>query len=219
MFKGFLKLFRLLFVVGMRGNPIYLAFFLCLVSTSFSVNAAFMSAETLIKASKASKSDDVGYGWCGRGVWSVLKNIGYGAGIRSGDGQDWECILRNAGWVPLHCPLPKYAPFGSVLVYTSDLRLHGRNLVGTKGGRFGHVELVALDEKLGRVYVSDKPRRNAGGTVPMNFTKRAWVPPGFVMPSGSIQLKPSSYDPIKVVTASRELMNERLLLAKALFNS
>lgn len=178
-----------------------------------------MPAQTLMDASKASKTDSVGYGWCGRGVWSVLNSIGYGKGLRSGDGQDWECILREAGWVPLHCPVPKYAPFGSILVYTSDLRLHGRNLVGTKGGKFGHVELVALDEKLGRVYVSDKPRRIAGGTVPMNFTKRAWVPPGFVPPSGSAPLKVSSYDPVKVVTASKELMNERLLLAKALFNS
>jgi hypothetical protein len=178
-----------------------------------------MPAQTLVEASKASRSDGVGYGWCGRGVWSVLNAIGYGSGIRSADGQDWECVLREAGWVPLHCPLPRYAPYGAVLVYTSDLRLHGRNLVGTKGGRFGHVELVALDEKLGRVYVSDKPRKNAGGTVPMNFTKRAWVPPGFVPPDGSVPLKPSSYDPIKVVKASKELMTERLLLAKTLFES
>jgi hypothetical protein len=189
---------------------------------SFGANsspAAFMPAQTLIRATDASRKDGVGAGWCGRGVWSVLTEIGYGRGIRSGDGQDWECILRDAGWTPLHCPKPEYAPFGAVLVYTSDMRLHGKNLVGTKGGIFGHVELVALDGKLGRVYVSDKPRKNAGGTVPMNFTRRAWVPPGFQIPEGSIRLRKSTYDPIQVVSQSKELMDERLRLAHSLFNS
>jgi hypothetical protein len=98
------------------------------------------------------------------------------------------------------------------------MRLHGRNKVGTKGGIFGHVELVALDPKLGRVYVSDKPRVKAGGTVPMNFTKRAWIPPGFVYPVGQPVLVKSRFNPKLALGQAAQLRDERIELAMAVFN-
>jgi hypothetical protein len=192
--------------------------FISLLFTSNFSKGAFMPAQTLFDASHVSKNDGVGPGWCGRGVWSVLRSIGYGAGIRSGDGQDWEYILSDAGWVPLHCPKPEWAPYGSVLVYTSDMRLYGRNKVGTKGGIHGHVELVAIDPKMGRVYVSDKPRAKPGGTVPRNFTKRAWVPPGYVYPVGQPVLVKSSFNPKIHLQNASQLRDERIELAMAVFS-
>lgn len=182
------------------------------------MDGAFMPAQTLFEASKSARTDSVGSGWCGRGVWSVLRNIGYGNGIRSGDGQDWEVILSDAGWAPLACPSPSMAPYGSILVYVSDVRLHGRNKVGTKGGVYGHVELVAIEPKYGRVYVSDKPRVKPGGTVPMNFTRRAWIPPGFVYPAGQPVLVRSSFDPKLALKHATQLRDERIELAMAVFN-
>jgi hypothetical protein len=182
------------------------------------VSGAFMPAQTLFEASKVAKTDGIGAGWCGRGVWSVLSKIGYGQGIRSGDGQDWEVILSDAGWVPLSCPIPSMAPYGSILVYMSDMRLHGRNKVGTKGGIHGHVELVAVDPKLGRVYVSDKPRVKPGGTVPMNFTKRAWVPAGYVYSVGQPVLAKSTFNPKLALKQASQLRDERIELAMVVFN-
>jgi hypothetical protein len=135
-----------------------------------------MRPEALSLAVSHSKEDGVGPGFCGRGVYSVLKRLGYG-GIRSADGGDWEQVLSDAGWRPLYCPSPEWAPFGSVLVYLSDLRVRGYNKVGTKGGLYGHVELVACTGSGQRRYVSDAARVKPGGTVPVNFTKRAWIPP------------------------------------------
>jgi hypothetical protein len=186
-------------------------------ATLASLRAAFMPAQALFEASKVARTDGVGAGWCGRGVWSVLSQIGYGKGIKSGDGQDWEYILSNAGWVPLLCPDPSMAPYGSVLVFTSDMRRYGRNKAGTKGGIYGHVELVAVDPQLGRVYVSDKPRVKPGGTVPMNFTRRAWIPPGYVYPKGQPILKRSTFDPKVVFNQAIQLRDERIEFAMAVF--
>lgn len=191
---------------------------LVFLSSASLMSGAFMSAQTLFDASKVARTDGVGAGWCGRGVWSVLSKIGYGEGIRSGNGQDWEVILSDAGWVPLSCPAPSMAPYGSVLVYTSDLRLHGRNKVGTKGGVYGHVELVAVDPGIGRAYVSDKPRDKPGGTVPMNFTRRAWIPPGFVYPVGQVVLTRSRFNPKLALKQASQLRDERIELAMAVFN-
>jgi len=54
---------------------------------------------------------------------------------------------------------------------------------GTPGGYYGHVEMVALAPKGGRMFVADSPRPKPGGSVPDNFTGRAWVPPGTLVPS------------------------------------
>jgi hypothetical protein len=124
-----------------------------------------------------SANDNIPSGWCGRGILSILRKSGLGAGLKEGNGQEWERILMEAGWKPVRCLTPDRAPLGSVLVYMSDIRLGKRNR-GTPGGSFGHVELVALAPNGGRLYVSDSPRPKAGGSVGDNFTGRAWLPPG-----------------------------------------
>ena len=222
------------------------SFFFAIPFLAVSGRGAFMPLGALKEAAAVSREDGVGSGWCGRGVWSVLTALGYGEGIRSANGQDWETVLHNAGWTPLRCLDPSMAPFGSVLVYLSDMRLQGRNVVGTKGGVYGHVELVGIDEGK-RSYISDRPRPNPGGTVPHNFTRRAWVPPGYVprspeydaavaaaisrsgsgsgrpvvLPQSSKQpvLQRSSYDPAAISRSAKELLEERLSLAEVVFTA
>lgn len=132
---------------------------------------------TLMAAAVESATDNIGSGWCGRGMLSILQNVGLGKGLKGGNGQEWEQILAQAGWKPVRCLVPQKAPLGSVLVYMSDIRL-GKAPRGTPGGRFGHVEMVALGRAGERLYVSDNPRVLPGGTVRDNFTGRAWLPPG-----------------------------------------
>ena len=124
-----------------------------------------------------SATDNIGSGWCGRGMLSILKNAGFGRGLAGGNGQDWELILSKAGWKAVRCSSPLRAPLGSVLVYLGDGRV-GKRARGTPGGYYGHVEMVALGRTGQRLYVSDNPRVAPGGTVPDNFTGRAWIPPG-----------------------------------------
>jgi len=135
------------------------------------------SAEMQAEAIQVAKTDHVGAGWCGRGVRHVLNEIGLGAGLKGANGHDWEQNLADAGWKPLRVDSPGRAPLGSVLVYSSDVRILGRNARGTAGGRYGHVEFVAKDASGGRVYVADHVRGRPGGTVLDNFTGRAWLPP------------------------------------------
>jgi len=132
---------------------------------------------TLMAAAVESATDHIGSGWCGRGMLSILKNAGLGKGLAGGDGQDWELILNRAGWKPVRCSSPQRAPLGSVLVYLGDARV-GKRPRGTPGGNYGHVEMVALGTGGQRLYVSDNPRVAPGGTVPDNFTGRAWISPG-----------------------------------------
>ena len=130
-----------------------------------------------VDALKTSLYDDVGSGWCGRGVYSVLTSVGLLAKGESANGEDWEFLLRKAGWCPVQCASPWQAPWGSILVYVSDARAGGQLFRGTAGGKFGHVEFVAIDASGRRWFVSDKPRAIPGGTVADNFTRRAWLPP------------------------------------------
>jgi len=136
-----------------------------------------LSNQDLKKIAVVSKNDSIRSGWCGRGMYSLLKKFGLGEGIKSGNGHDWEKILASAGWRPLRVSSPYRAPLGSVLVYMSDRRV-GKPARNRAGGRYGHVEMVALAQNGGRLYVSDSPRVKPGGSVPDNFTGRAWVPPG-----------------------------------------
>ncbi len=137
--------------------------------------------KAVLGASYRAQSDGVGSGWCGRGTLSVLRHTGMGEGLLGANGHDWEKRLWVAGWRPLTVRSPADAPYGSVLVYQSDYRRLGRNERKTAGGRYGHVEFVAWDSKLGgRVYVSDAARKKPGGTVLDNFTRRAWISPCFV---------------------------------------
>jgi len=158
------------------------------------------SRDLQMEAISVSKSDGIGAGWCGRGVLHVLRTVGLGDGLVGGNGHDWEEILEEAGWEPISCVSPEDAPFGSVLVFQSDYNLLGRNKRGTPGGRWGHVEFVAADEDGKRWYVSDAPRTNFGGTVPDNFTSRAWVPPG-----GRI------LDPRVILEVYREAVRQELM--------
>jgi hypothetical protein len=136
-----------------------------------------LTRTTLMAASIESATDGIGSGWCGRGMLSILRKSGLGKGLAGGNGQDWELILNKAGWKAVRCTSPHRAPLGSVLVYLGDARV-GKRPRGTPGGSFGHVEMVALGTGGQRLYVSDSPRVAPGGTVPDNFTGRAWVPPG-----------------------------------------
>jgi hypothetical protein len=197
-------------------------FFLFLPSLAFGEPlAAVVSPGLLSRASQHARSDGVGGGWCGRGLWSVLTEIGFSEGIRSANGQDWEEVLSSAGWVPMVCSDPSKAPLGSVLVYLSDIRLKGKNLVGTKGGIYGHAELVGV-EKGDRVYISDAPRARPGGTVPHNFTQRAWLPPGTavasVFSSDHKPLRRSYIDPAKLRRSAEGLLSDRLAVARYFFS-
>jgi len=136
-----------------------------------------MTRMTLMAAAVESATDNIGSGWCGRGMLSILRNAGLGKGLAGGNGQDWEMILNRAGWKAIRCSSPLRAPLGSVLVYLGDARV-GKRPRGTPGGDFGHVEMVAIGRSGQRLYVSDNPRVAPGGTVADNFTGRAWIPPG-----------------------------------------
>lgn len=138
-----------------------------------------VSKSVLVNAAIESATDNIGSGWCGRGMLSILRKFGLGAGLQGGNGQDWEQNLARAGWKPVKVSAPERAPLGSVLVYLGDRRM-GKSPRGTPGGYFGHVEMVALGPSGGRLYVADSARVRPGGTVRDNFTGRAWVPPGTV---------------------------------------
>lgn len=150
---------------------------LALASVASASAAGPLSKPALVAAAMESANDNIPSGWCGRGIFSILRKSGLGAGLKEGNGQEWERILMEAGWKPVRVLTPERAPLGSVLVYMSDIRLGKRNR-GTPGGSFGHVEMVALAPNGGRLYVSDSPRPKPGGSVGDNFTGRAWLPPG-----------------------------------------
>jgi hypothetical protein len=168
--------------------------------------APIVTRDTLKAAAVESVTDNIGSGWCGRGMLSVLKKTGLGTGLEGGNGQDWEKNLLGAGWKPVRCLSPWKAPLGSVLVYLGDRRV-GKDPRGTPGGYYGHVEMVALGNAGERLYVSDCARPAPGGTVRDNFTCRAWLPPG-----REIWKAP----PIETEVAA--LMEERMRMALAKFD-
>jgi hypothetical protein len=141
-----------------------------------------LNRKTLQQVTIESRTDNIPSGWCGRAMLSILKKSGLGEGLKPGNGQDWEQILAGAGWKSVRVSAPQKAPLGSVLVYLGDRRL-GKMPRGTPGGYHGHVEMVALSPDGGRLYVADCPRPSPGGTVPDNFTGRAWVPPRTMLAS------------------------------------
>lgn len=177
---------------------------LLLAHGSFAANP-LLRGTILQQLTAISAHDDIPSGWCGRAMLSLLTKSGLGRGLKPGNGQDWEKILLDAGWRPLRVMSPVRAPLGSVLVYSSDRAL-GKIPRGTPGGYFGHVEMVSLSEDGSRVYVADVPRAAPGGSVPDNFTGRAWVPPGSILSS-----------PAPIAAQIDTLMNERLKMALAYF--
>ncbi|MFZ4777860.1 MAG: hypothetical protein ACOYM3_21030 [Terrimicrobiaceae bacterium] len=152
-----------------------------------------------------SATDGIPSGWCGRAMYSLLNKSGLGKGLKQGNGQDWEKILYDAGWRPVKTSSPARAPMGSVLVYAGDRRM-GKMPRGTPGGYFGHVEMVSLAPNGGRIYVADCPRPIPGGSVPDNFTGRAWVPPGTMM---------TAQAPLDVQVD--QVLEQRLVMAMAYF--
>ncbi|MCK9590304.1 MAG: hypothetical protein M0Q93_13215, partial [Terrimicrobiaceae bacterium] len=75
------------------------------------------------------------------------------------------------------------------------------------GGYFGHVEMVSLAPSGGRIYVADSPRPIPGGSVPDNFTGRAWVPPGTLLAA-----QPPVEAQVEVI------LQQRLQMAQTYFN-
>jgi hypothetical protein len=159
-----------------------------------------MTRTTLVEAAVESATDNIGSGWCGRGMLSILKNAGFGKGLAGANGQDWEASLSKAGWKAIRCTSPLRAPLGSVLVYLGDARV-GKRPRGTPGGYYGHVEMVAVGRSGQRLYVSDNPRVAPGGTVPDNFTGRAWIPPGRIL-----WKTPPIGEEIEVILQERKLL-------------
>ncbi|MBE2205492.1 MAG: CHAP domain-containing protein [Chthoniobacterales bacterium] len=166
-----------------------------------------LKGNLLQRITVTSATDGIPSGWCGRAMLSLLNKSGLGKGLKPGNGQDWEQILATAGWRPVKVSSPTRAPLGSILVYTGDRR-KGKMPRGTPGGYFGHVEMVSLAPGGGRIYVADSPRPVPGGSVPDNFTGRAWVPPGTML--GAPQ-------PIDLQVDA--IMAQRLQMALAFFDT
>src|SRR5512144_1703543 len=72
--------------------------------------ASLITRSTLVAAAVESATDNIGSGWCGRGMLSILRSAGLGKGLAGGNGQDWEVILSRAGWRPIRCSSPQKAP-------------------------------------------------------------------------------------------------------------
>lgn len=157
-----------------------LVFLLLVLASQVRAANPLLKGNLLRDLTVTSATDAIPPGWCGRAMLSLLNKSGLGRGLKPGNGQDWEKILSDAGWRPVKVTGPARAPLGSVLVYLGDQRL-GKRPRGTPGGYFGHVEMVSLAPNGGRIYVADNPRPVPGGSVPDNFTGRAWVPPGTLL--------------------------------------
>lgn len=181
--------------------------FLVVVLTA-QVRAAnpLLKGNLLQSLTEASACDNIPSGWCGRAMLSLLNKAGLARGLKPGNGQDWEQILSDAGWRPVKVSSPARAPLGSVLVYSGDQRL-GRIPRGTPGGYFGHVEMVSLAPNGGRIYVADCPRSIPGGSVPNNFTGRAWLPPGTMLAA-----------PVALDVQVEAVLQQRLQMAQAYFS-
>ena len=183
-------------------------FIFLFVIPAFPIQAAnpLLKGNMLQMLTIESATDGIPSGWCGRAMLSLLNKSGIGCGLKPGNGQDWEKILSDAGWKPVKVTSPARAPLGSVLVYSGDQRL-GKIPRGTPGGYFGHVEMVSLALSGGRIYVADSPRPIPGGSVPDNFTGRAWVPPGTLLGA-----------PQPVESQVAVVLQQRLQMAQAYFS-
>ena len=166
-----------------------------------------LKGNLLQRITVTSATDGIPSGWCGRAMLSLLNKSGLGKGLKPGNGQDWEQILATAGWKPVKVSTPARAPLGSILVYTGDRR-NGKMPRGTPGGYFGHVEMVSLAPSGGRIYVADSPRPVPGGSVPDNFTGRAWVPPGTMLAA-----------PLPMDSQVEAVLEQRLQMALTFFGS
>jgi hypothetical protein len=77
--------------------------------------APLMTRSILLVAAIDAATDNIGAGWCGRGMLSILRNVGLGYGLAGGNGQDWDMILSKARWKAVRYSSPDRAPLGGVL--------------------------------------------------------------------------------------------------------
>jgi|GEM_PF-3079050 len=127
----------------------------------------FSSRQALSLAAR----DNAGGGYCAKGVANILLSQGYD--VTRGNAHHWDKTLPQKGWVKMEGVTPQNAPEGAVLVYDSDIH-RGRMPRGGGGSLYGHVELVCYNGD-DRLYVSDKARANAGGSVMRNYVG-AYIP-------------------------------------------
>lgn len=121
-------------------------------------------------------TDDAGDGHCARGVANILSDQAYP--VTRGNATDWADSLPRNGWVRLENVTPQTAPPGAVVVYKSDIAL-GKEPRNNGGGRFGHVEIIAINSAGQRVYVADQVYVRPGGSVPDNLVGIfVYRPPG-----------------------------------------
>lgn len=118
--------------------------------------------------------DDAFSGYCAKGVSNILEAYGISPPGGRGDAYQMMANLQRAvqnpgsGWTRVQISHPSQAPEGSILAYN-------RSATSGGGGReFGHIEIVATQNG-SRQYVSDKARRNWGGTVARNWDGYAYV--------------------------------------------
>jgi hypothetical protein len=133
-----------------------------------------------------SQNDGAGGGFCSGGVTSVLTTLGYPT-ASTAEARNYGTTLASKGWVKLDGAAPTTCPPGGVLVYGKDAggKVCSKAALGrpATGHECGHVEIVT--ETGGkRLYVSDKPRENYGGSVPKNFIG-CWVYPGQTHKNGN----------------------------------
>ena len=119
-------------------------------------------SSTIFRKAATDKAEE---GFCARGVFNILTALGIPC--TSGDAHTWKTTLPQNGWKLVH-GRPEDAPVGAVLVFDRNKNYMNLPEKDRSGRRFGHVEVVA--ERDGqRMYVSDEPRENWGGSVRGNF--------------------------------------------------
>ncbi|PZP55201.1 MAG: hypothetical protein DI586_07615 [Micavibrio aeruginosavorus] len=118
------------------------------------------------KVLRIAASDNAGAGNCAKGVANIAEGLGWD--VQRGHATEWDKTLPRNGWVKLQGANAHNAPEGAVLVYNSDIEL-GKKARNSGGGVYGHVEFVAEGANGQKLFVSDKARNNAGGSVPNNF--------------------------------------------------
>lgn len=115
------------------------------------------------QAFRTAAADNARGGYCAKGVANILRDAGLG--YTRGNAHTWDETLPENGWQKLEGITPENAPPGAVLVYDRDVNYSNKS----GGHKYGHVEIVAVDNNGNRQYVSDKARDNWGGSVPGNF--------------------------------------------------
>jgi peptidoglycan hydrolase-like protein with peptidoglycan-binding domain len=118
------------------------------------------------RALRKARGDNAGANQCAKGVANVLEDQHFPC--RRDNACEWWKHLPALGWERTSHS-PESAPAGAVLVYKNNPQV-GKPIVKPHGGqRYGHVEVVGIDQHGSRWYISDKARHSWGGSVPSNF--------------------------------------------------